>query len=185
MVWGADMKTVILNASAKHDGNGNYIAEKLAAKYTEGTVINLTELEFCNEYRNKLRDSAEFVPEMVEEGLRSSMISVHDANLIILIAPNYFNHVSGITKMFLDRFHVFLNRSGRSRFQETKKFFFIYTQGSANRSHGQSTLDWMKGFCNMFGFKFYGVVVPSCKSGNTDAARIKMEEITMSLSMFL
>lgn len=179
------MNTVIINAASKHDGNGNYIAKRLAEKYSECTMVDLCELKFCNDYVNTHRDSAVFMPEMVEEGLRESISAVNNSDLIIFIAPNYFGFISGIAKLYLDRFHVFLNKSGRPRFETSKKFFFVLTQGSANRSHGQSTLDWMKGFCNILGFKFYGVVVPSCRNTDTEGARIKMEEISMSLSMFI
>lgn len=185
MYGGADMNTVIINAASKHDGNGNYIAEKLSQKYEGSAVIELNALAFCHDYINEFRDSDVFKPEMVEEGLRDAMTAVHDSDLIIFIAPNYFSFMSGLAKLFLDRFYVFLNKSGRPRFESPKKFFFIFTQGSANRSHGQSTLDWVKGFCNMLGFKYYGIVVPSCRGADTEGARLKMEEISMSLSMFV
>lgn len=179
------MNTVIINAAVKADGNSSYIAEKLAEKYSGCTVINLSELEFQENYENRHRDAPSFVPEMVEEDIRPAMEAVHGSDLIIFISPNYFSFISGLAKMFLDRFHAFLNKSGRPTFDQGKKFFFILTQGSPNRSHGQPTLDWMKGFCNIFGFKFYGIVVPSCSYSSTDGARLKMDEITMSLSMFI
>lgn len=179
------MNTLIINAAVKSDGNSAFIADALAKKYDGCRVLNLSELQFEADYENKLRDGGAFKPEMVEEGLRDAMTAVVESDLIIFISPNYFSFVSGLAKTFLDKFHVLLNKSGRPTFEGNKKFFFVLTQGSPNRSHGQSTLDWMKGFCNIFNFKFYGVVVPSCSYSNTDAARIKMEEISMSLSMFI
>lgn len=179
------MNIVIINAAVKSDGNSSYIADKLAEKYADSTVINLNGLKYQEDYDNRHRDSPVFIPEMVEEGLRPAMQAVYDSDLIIFISPNYFSFVSGIAKMFLDRFYAFLNKSGRPTFEQGKKFFFILTQGSPNRSHGQSTLDWMKGFCNILGFKFYGIVVPSCSYSSLDGAKLKMDEITMSLSMFI
>lgn len=180
-----NMNTLIINAAVKADGNSAFIADALAKKYDGCRMFNLAELRFETDYENKFRDGGSFRPEMVENGLRDVMSAVVDSDLIIFISPNYFGFISGLAKMFLDRFHVLLNKSGRPTFEGSKKFFFILTQGSPNRSHGQSTLDWMKGFCNIFNFKFYGIVVPSCSYSNTDAARVKMEEISMSLSMFI
>lgn len=179
------MNTLIINAAIKADGNSALIADELAKKYSGCRVFNLGDLEFDINYENKYRDSASFSPEMVEEGLREIMSAVVESDLIIFISPNYFSFISGTAKLFLDKFHVLLNKSGRPTYEGSKKFFFVLTQGSPNRSHGQNTLDWMKGFCNIFNFKFYGLVVPSCSYSNTDGARIKMEEISMSLSMFI
>jgi len=179
------MNTVIINAAVKSDGNSAFIADALAKKYEGSRLIELASLKFEHEYENKFREAPSFRPEMVEEGLRDAFGNILESDLIIFISPNYFSFISGTAKMFLDRFHVLLNKSGRPTFEGSKKFFFILTQGSPNRSHGQPTLDWMKGFCNIFGFKFYGIVVPSCSYSNTDAARVKMDEISMSLSMFI
>lgn len=178
------MDVVIINAALASDGNSAYIAEKLQEKYDDCERFDLCTLSFDPSYKIKKGDSG-FDPEQVEEGLRGAMTAVYRADLVIFISPNYFSFVSGVAKVFLDKFYVFLNRSGRPTFEKQKKFFFVLTQASANRSHGQSTLDWMKGFSNIFDMKYFGLTVPNCTGKEPEGARMKMDEISMSINMFL
>jgi len=177
------MSVVIVNSTQTADGNSGYLMKKLLEKYEGAKLFNLCDLQFSLTYEYKSSETA-FKPEMVEEGLRDVMSAVNEAELVIFIAPNYFNFISGTAKLFLDRFYVFLNRSLRPTFEDEKKFFFILTQASANRSDGNSTVDWMKGFTKMFGMKFYSMIIPSCRYDNDDAARTKFDELSMSLNMF-
>lgn len=180
------MKVVLINAASGSDANSGFIADRLAEKYEDCERFDLCSLEFdvsCSPGKN----DKGFKPDMVEPGLGEVMSAVNEADLIIFISPNYFSFLSGTAKLFLDRFHVFLNFSGRPTFvnRENKKFFFVLTQGSPNRSHGHSTQDWMKNFANIFDMKFFGMTVPGCKTGDPDAAKVKMDEISMSLNMFV
>jgi len=180
------MEVVLINAAAQSDVNSGLIADKLTEKYAGCNRFDLCSLDFDVSYGYKKDDSG-FKPDLVEEGLRDAMSAVNDADLIIFIAPNYFSFISGTAKLFLDKFYVFQNFSGRPTFpnKENKKFFFVLTQGSPNRSHGQSTQDWVKHFAGMFDMKFFGMTVPGCKAGDPDAAKMKMDEISMSLNMFV
>jgi multimeric flavodoxin WrbA len=175
---------VIVSSILATDGNSAYIVEKLQEKYSDAKSFNLCDLEFSLTYKYSNHDEV-FKPEMVEEGIRDVMGAVNDADLVIFIAPNYFNFISGTAKMFLDRFYVFLNKSKRPTFESGKKFFFILTQTSANRSSANSTIDWMKRFTGLFDMKFYGMVIPACRADSNDAAKLKYDELSMSLNMFV
>jgi len=178
------MEVVIINAATEKDSNSNYVAAKLSDKYEGCKRFDLCDLEFDTSYPYK-KDDKGFKPDMVEEGLREVMGAISTANLVILISPNYFSFISGLAKMFLDKFYVFQNFSGRPTFGNDKKFFFVLTQASPNRSHGQSTLDWAKHFAGMFDMKFFGMVIPNCSGKDAEAAKVKMDEISMSLNMFV
>ncbi|PLX70536.1 MAG: hypothetical protein C0602_03220 [Denitrovibrio sp.] len=179
------MEVVLINAAASSDVNSGFIADKLAEKYEGCNRFDLCSLKFDVSHPVRKDDSG-FKPELVEESLRDAMSAVNVADLIIFIAPNYFSFISGMAKMFLDRFCVFQNFSGMPTFpnKENKKFFFILTQGSPNRSHGQSTQDWMKHFAGIFKMKFFGMTIPNCKGREPEAAKMKIDEISMSLNMF-
>jgi len=178
------MNAVVINASSASDVNSLYIAEKLAGKYEDCKVFNLSELDFDPSYAFQKSDSG-FRPELVEEGLRDVMTAVNECGLIIFISPNYFGFLSGLAKMFLDRFYVFQNFSGRPTFEDEKKFFFVLTQSSTNRGSGQQAQDWMKKFAGIFDMKFFGITVPGCKGREPEGARMKIDEISMSLNMFV
>lgn len=177
------MNVVLLNAAVSGDGNSAYIADRLMEKYEGSRRFDLCGLSFDPSYKVRKSDSG-FEPDMVEEGLRDAMSAVAEAELIIFLSPNYFSFVSGTAKMFLDRFFVFLNKSGRPNFGSEKKMFFVLTQASVNSSHGQNTLDWMKGFSSIFNMKYFGIVVPNCSGSEPEGAKMKMDEISMSLNMF-
>lgn len=178
------MNVVLLNAALAADGNSAYIAEKLQEKYSGCKRFDLCSLDFDPSYAIK-KDESGFKPELVEEGLREVMTAVAEADLIIFISQNYFSFISGTAKLLLDKFYVFLNKSGRPTFGSGKKFFFVLTQASANRGHGQSTLDWAKGFATIFDMKFFGYTVPNCIGREPEGAKLKMDEILMSLNMFI
>ncbi|PLX67157.1 MAG: hypothetical protein C0603_10900 [Denitrovibrio sp.] len=178
------MEVILINAAVETDANSSFIAERLQAKYEGCKRFDLCNLEMDPTYGFRKDDSG-FKPDMVEDGLREVMGAVKDADLIILVSPNYFSFISGVAKLFLDKFYVFQNFSGRPTFGNDKKFFFVLTQASPNRSHGQSTLDWMKNFAGMFDMKFFGFVVPSCKGKEPSGAKVKIDEISMSLNMFV
>lgn len=178
------MNVVLINAAPGSDANSIYIAERLQQKYEGCRRFDLCDLVFDASYpirkcKNGFDESA------VEEGLRGAMSAVFEADLIIFLSPNYFSFVTGTAKLFLDKFFIFLNKSGMPIFENEKKFFFVLTQASANRSHGQPTQDWMKGFCSIFRMKFFGMTVPNCKGSEIEGASLKMEEISMSLNMFV
>ncbi|MCD8569145.1 MAG: hypothetical protein LRY50_12815 [Geovibrio sp.] len=46
-------------------------------------------------------------------------------------------------------------------------------------------MEWAKRVFTHYGLKFYGMVIPNCAADSRDGIRLKMDEIRMSLSMFL
>jgi multimeric flavodoxin WrbA len=181
---GAIMNVVLINAAPGSDVNSTYIADKLQSKYEDCKRFDLCDLVFDASYPIK-KCKEGFQPDAVEEGLRDAMSAVYDADLIIFLSPNYFSFVTGTAKLFMDKFFVFLNQSGVPMFEREKKFFFILAQASLNRSHGQTAQDWVKGFCAVFRMKYFGITVPNCKGKEPEGARMKMDEISMSLNMFV
>lgn len=177
------MNVLVVNAAPSGDVNAAYITDKLMVKYAGCGLINVCSLRFEPDMRLTRNDGG-FRPGAVEEGLLDAMSMVAEADLVIMIAPSYFGFISGAAKMFLDRFIVFQNFSGRPTFGNNKKLFFLLTQASANRAHGQSAVDWMKNFAAMFDMKFFGMVVPNCTGKEPEGAKVKMDEISMSLNMF-
>lgn len=43
----------------------------------------------------------------------------------------------------------------------------------------------MKNFAGIFDMKFFGIVVPGCKGKEPSGAKVKIDEISMSLNMFV
>jgi len=178
------MNVVLINAAPSRDVNSSYVAEQLQGKYNGCKRYDLCDLVFDASYPIKKCPNG-FDEEAVEEGLREAMSAVYSADLILFISPNYFSFVTGTAKLFLDKFFIFLNKSGMPTFENEKKMVFVLTQASANRGHGQPTLDWMKGFCTIFRFKYFGFTIPNCKGPQPEGARVKMDELSMSLNMFV
>lgn len=178
------MDVVLINAAPESDANSSYVADKMQEKYDGCKRFDLCGMSFDPSYRIR-KCAGGYSPECVEEPLREAFDALFNADLIIFISPNYFSFVTGTAKLFLDKFYVFLNKSGVPIFEKEKKFFFVLTQASPNRGHGQPTQDWMKSFCAIFRMKFFGMTLPNCKGGEPDGARVKMDELTMSLNMFV
>lgn len=177
------MNVTIINAAAGTDINAGYIARTLQEKCPECTRFDICSLEFDPTYPIRKNDGG-FDEKLVEDDLREPMRAVFEADLVILLSPNYFNFISGYAKLFLDKFFVYYNQKNMPAFDKEKKFFFILTQASPNRSDGQWAQDWMKSFTERFRMKFFGMTIPSCSGREPDGAKLKMDEITMSLNMF-
>lgn len=178
------MKVTIINASPRKNGNSSFIADKLINKFAEADYFFLPDLNFstctgCYACRNKESLC------VIKDDLSLVYDSLISADLILFISPNYYGYITGIGKMFLDRCFCLKTKERRSKFKKEAKSFFILTQGSQNRSHGDNTQQWAKNFFTGFNMKFLGMTIPGCSYENTDGARLRMDELTMNINFFI
>ncbi len=178
------MSILIINASPRKSGNSTFISESLKEKYGDSCqVVNLAELNIkpCTSCRScKINNSFCVIKDDISE-LYSKLLS---ADKIILISPNIMGFISSHAKILTDRFYCLKTSERKTKFEEGKKMFFILTQKSADRSHGNMAVNWAKGFFEQYGLKTFTFVIPNCGYDNTDGVKIKLDEIKMNVSMF-
>ena len=178
------MSILIINASPRKSGNSTFIAESLKEKYGDSCqVVNLAELNIkpCTSCRScKINNSFCVIKDDISE-LYSKLLS---ADKIILISPNIMGFISSHAKILTDRFYCLKTSERKTKLEEGKKMFFILTQKSADRSHGNMAVNWAKGFFEQYGLKTFTFVIPNCGYDNTDGVKIKLDEIKMNVSMF-
>lgn len=181
------MNFQIFNGSPRKNGNCAFIKEQLIAKYSGENFVkgfDLNDLNFrgCQAcYSCKNNDS--FC--VVKDDIQHILPNLIEANVIVILSPNYYNFCSGQLKLFLDRWFCLLNKKRYSKFTNKTKLFFIVTQGSPNSQHSQMLVDWMKSFVSSYQLKFYSLVVPNCNSSNNDGVKLKLNDILLHLSMFI
>ncbi len=178
------MSILIINASPRKSGNSTYIAESLMMKYGEECeVIHIRQLEMkpCTSCRLCKKNNSLCVIKDDISTLYSKLLS---ADKIILISPNIMGFISSLAKILTDRFYCLKTSEHKSRFEEGKKMFFILTQKSADRSHGDMAINWAKSFFEHYGLKTFTMIIPNCSYDNTDGVKIKLDEIKMNVSMF-
>jgi len=180
------MNVVIINSSPREQGNCSFFSKQLQEKYKDDdvTVFNLYRMDYkgcmaC--YACKNGDALCFVKDEMQE-IYPKLVK---ADLIIMISPNYYKFVNGTAKEFLDRLFCMTDSVNRSKFKENAKFFFILCQGAGNRSHGEPVVQWLKSVIEHTNLKFYGYVVPGCLKETTDMAKLKYDDLKMSLNMFV
>lgn len=176
---------ILVESSPRRNGNGAYLADKIAKKYeAEGVKrLKLCDINFngCTACR-KCRENDSLCVQ--DDGLKEWLQEVRGAKRVILIAPNYMGFIDGRMKAFLDRWYCMIDSKKFTRFQEGAKLLFLFTQGSAQRDHGDVCQSWMKRVAEGCKLKFYGLTVPNCSYDNHDGVRLKEEEIMMSVSFF-
>ncbi|MCA1933666.1 MAG: flavodoxin family protein [Calditerrivibrio sp.] len=181
------MKVLIVNGSPRLKGNSAEIAENLLKKYHEKgdnakiVHLNCISMKGCQGCLSCRKNDSFCV---VRDELGGMLPEFLEYDLFIIISPNYYGLVTGQMKIFLDRWYCFKTSDRRTKFNEGKKVFFIFTQGSPNRDHGKSVIDWGKYFFEGFGLKYYGYILPNCNVDNTDMVRVKLPDIYMNLNMF-
>ncbi|MCX8083824.1 MAG: flavodoxin family protein [Calditerrivibrio sp.] len=182
------MKIKIINGSPRKNGNSSFISEELEkyfmARGDQVEVVYLNGLNFkgCQGCLS-CRKNGSFC--VVVDDLQSKLRDFVDTDLFVLISPNYYGAITGQMKLFLDRWYCLKDQQRRSKLKEGAKAFFIVTQGSPNRDHGKSIIDWAKHIFEGFGCKYYGYVLPNCSTENLDMVKAKMKEISMHIGMFV
>jgi multimeric flavodoxin WrbA len=186
MTVGAVMKVLIVNGSPRAGGNSYWLSQQLMEKYAdeECECVNLRELSFTNCGGCANCRSGAGICE-TEDGLKDVLPKLLETDLQILISPNYYSAVTGICKIYLDRWSCLRKKSGIPQFRPEQKIFFVFVQGSPNRGHGEAAVQWAKNLFTNYGLKYYGMVIPNCASGSRDGIRLKLDEIKMNLNMFV
>jgi multimeric flavodoxin WrbA len=180
------MKILIVNGSPRKDGNCSYIVGKLQEKYSEDDVSILTlndmNIKGCQGCYS-CRDNNSFC--VVSDELQPYLEKIVDNDLIILLTPNYYGIISAQLKTFLDRWFCLKTDKRVSKFSGNTKLFLIVTQGAPNRDYGNKFLEWCKHFTESFGLKFYGFIFPGCSRESVDFVKLKYDDLSMSLNMFI
>ncbi|MDR2884710.1 MAG: flavodoxin family protein [Deferribacteraceae bacterium] len=175
--------TILIEASPNKNGNGTYLADKITTRYEEVTRIRLWDLLYrgckgCRECKEKNTFCTQ------DDDIKGLFPKLADADRIVIIAPNYMGFISGELKQLIDRLYCMKDSDKRSRFKDSAKLVFLFTQGSPTRDHGDRAQQWIKSIADSYNLKYYGITIPNCAKDNTDAVRIKEDEIMMSLSFF-
>ncbi len=177
--------TLLVECGPRDDGNCAYLAGLIAEKYADENVqkLKLWDLQYrgCSACR-KCKEQDSFCVQ--EDDLKPWLAGLAKVDRVVLIAPNYMGFVNGEAKQFIDRWFCMKDRQKISRFKESAKLLFLFTQGSAQRDHGDNAQGWMKRVAEGYRLKFYGLTIPNCASDNHDGVRLKKDEIMMSISFF-
>ena len=173
----------IIDSSPREDGNGNWIADRLAEKYPDSERLKLSKMTYSGcKACGSCRKNNSFCIQNDDLGKYLSRFA--EANGLILVAPNYMGFINGTAKSMLDRFYCMRTAEKMSRFKEGTKFAFLLTQGSHNRDKGSAAVDWMKRFAENYQLKYLGLTVPGCNNDNLDGIKLKKEDILMNFSFF-
>lgn len=182
------MNVKIINGSPRKNGNSAFIADSLLKSFKEKgysvDLLHLNEIDFkgCQGCLSCRKNNSFCV---VNDELSKMLPKFVDLDLFVIISPNYYGAVSGQTKLFMDRWYCLKDGNRRTKLKEGVKAFFIFTQGSPNRDHGKSVVDWARHIFEGFGCKYYGYILPNCSSENIDMAKVKQKEIEMHINMFI
>lgn len=179
------MKVAIINGSPRKSGNSSYLCSELEEMYAGDVFrVELKDLEMkgcqsCYVCRKQDRMC------VVDDDVSPILNSLLETDLIILVTPNYYGHVTGQMKLFLDRWYCLKDANRRNKLDEKAKLFFLVVQGAPNRDHGQRMVDWAKRFSEGYGVTFYHYIVAGCQQETTDMARMKFDDIRLHLNMFI
>ena len=182
------MKIKIINGSPRKNGNSAFLVDEIAknfiAKGDDIEVLHLNDLNMkgCQGCLSCRKNNSFCV---VKDDLYPILPSLVEADLFVMVTPNYYGFVTGQMKIFLDRWYCLKDGNRKSKMKEGAKAFFIVTQGAPNRDHGRSVLDWSKHVMEGFGLKYYGYVLPGCATESVDMAKVKIKEILMNINMFV
>ncbi|KAA0258880.1 flavodoxin family protein [Deferribacter autotrophicus] len=178
------MNVFIVNGSPRKEGNSAFIAKALLEKYPDATLLNLNEMNYkgCQSCYTCRKENTFCV---VNDDLKNVFESLAEADLIILISPNYYGFVTGQMKLFLDRWYCLKDANRMSKMKKGAKLFFVVTQGAQNRDYASNTTSWAKKVFESFNLKFYSYIVPGCKSDSLDMVKMKIDDLKMHLNMFV
>lgn len=179
------MKNVLINASPRADGNSSFVIGSLKNAFPgDAKIVRINELNFVGcQGCKKCRQLDDFC--VLNDDMKNIYIDMVAADTITVVSPNYYGFITGQLKLFMDRWYCMKDKRGTSKFKEHAKMFFVLTQGSPDRSHGETANKWMKRVSEAFGLKFFSYIVPGCKADARDMVEMKIADITMHLKMIL
>jgi multimeric flavodoxin WrbA len=97
----------------------------------------------------------------INDGMAEIVQKMHESNFIVFGVPNYFDNVSGIFKIFMDRFCPFckLQLNGNQKFRG-KHTIFVYVGAGGLHADAQNVLKNLhtatNGFVNYLGLNVVG-----------------------------
>ncbi len=156
------MKAIAILGSPRKNGNSAFLADKfLSRAKARGAQVSSFFLEGMNYKGCKAcgackKDSERCV---INDDLSPIFEQIHQADVIVYAAPNYFADVSGQFKLFLDRTYSlltpqFMSGENRSRLAPGKHLVFILTQGAPEDAFKQIPEKYahLKDYFNFAGF---------------------------------
>lgn len=179
------MKTIIINASPRSEGNSAFVALELYEKYKESgaEIINLSALNLktCTACASCKKNGTLCV---IKDDMAEVYPKLLKADKIVFISPNHMGFLSSLGKLFTDRWYCLKTADRKTKFDEGKKGVFIFIQGSPDRTKSETTSMWAKHFFTGYGLKFLSLTIPGCSSANIDMAKMKIDEIKMNVAIF-
>lgn len=113
------------------------ISSRMAMKFAEGAAenghqvvtYNINEMDVmgcqgCGLCRKYSTDC------VVEDDLAEYFVDLHDSDVLVVAAPNYYSHVAGPMITFLNRHYCLMDKEKNPKFTEPKKLFGFFAQGA-------------------------------------------------------
>ncbi len=145
---------VAISASGRVNSNSAALMEEALKPFpkAEITKIDLSRLAFrgcigcvaCRSGAGKCIMDDELIP---------VLDAVRKADIVILAAPVYYGHVSGIFKSFIDRWYSFRDKERNLRMKEGRRLLFIIAQGHPDPEAYEAPLRQMEKIFSGYGFK--------------------------------
>lgn len=179
------MKSVVINASPRNEGNSSFVVNNLKESLAgDVKIVPVNELRFsgCQGCR-KCRQLDSFC--VLNDEMNDYYDDLTTADAIVVVSPNYYGFITGQLKLFMDRWYCMKDKRGISRFKESAKMFFVLSQGSPDRNHGETANRWMKHVAEAFGMKFFSYIIPECSADERDMVKMKIPDIKMHLKMII
>lgn len=152
------MKTVVIHGSTRENGNTEYLTYQAISKEA-GTHIYLRHhhIEPITDYRH----TAEGFPPATDDHEKIiDQVLAHDT--IVFSTPIYWYSMSGIMKIFIDRFSQILRTPEYAHFREelkNKTVYLIAVGGDTPQLKGLPLIQQMNYICQFYGMTFAGYVI--------------------------
>jgi len=108
-----------------------------------------------------------------DDDMRVFYSAIGEAKVLVLGTPIYFDHITGQTKVFLDRLYAYLGLDLENRFPKDVKCVLVVTWEASNPEAYDDVIAWLQGrLSGYFGVETVGVI----KAANTEAVSVDERE---------